>query len=51
MEVNGTQIRDLPHEDVVRLIRQTSENADMIHFTVVSKNNEALGETVEKGEE
>ena len=39
LEVNGSKIRDMPHEEVVNFIRQqSSEDAEAIHLTVVSKN-------------
>ena len=39
LEVNGSKIRDMPHEEVVNFIRQeSSEDAQAIHLTVVSKN-------------
>ena len=40
MEVNGQKIRDLAHDEVVQLIRQSSENSDVICFTVVPKHEE-----------
>lgn len=42
LEVNGHQIRDMAHEEVVQLIRQNSENgSELIHFTIVSKDSQS----------
>ena len=35
--VNGEKVRDLPHDEVVQLIRQSSVDADVITIAVVSK--------------
>ena len=42
--MNGERIRDLPHEEVVQLIRQQSENSEIINFSVVPKSEETLAE-------
>ena len=41
--VNGEKVRDLPHDEVVQLIRQSSVDADVITIAVVPKipENEA----------
>lgn len=39
MEVNGHAIRDMPHNEVVELIRQSSENEQQLHLTVVSQES------------
>ena len=44
--VNGEKVRDLPHDEVVQLIRQSSVDADVITFAVVPKNEEILPEEV-----
>ena len=41
LEVNGSKIRDMPHEELVKFIRQqSSEDAEALHLTVVSKHSE-----------
>ena len=35
--VNGEKVRDLPHDEVVQLIRQSSVDADVITIAVVPK--------------
>ena len=41
VEVNGTKIRDLDHEDLADLVREQSiEEAGTINFTVVSKSDD-----------
>ena len=45
LEVNGLKVRDLAHDEVVQLIRQSSENSDVICFTVVPREpNQEDGE-------
>lgn len=42
MEVNGNLIRDLTHEEVVKMIRQSSVEDDVLHLTIVSKDQEVV---------
>merc|ERR1719362_1985559 len=40
VEVNGSKVRDMPHEELVKFIRQQSmEDASAIHLTIISKIN------------
>ncbi len=39
MQVNGAEIRDLPHDEVVSLIRSTSMDSESVTFMVVPKEN------------
>jgi len=40
LEVNGSKVRDMPHEELVTFIRQQSmEDASAIHLTIISKIN------------
>ena len=39
-EVNGENIRDKTHEEVVKIIRQISESSETLELTIVSKIEE-----------
>ena len=39
-EVNGENIRDKSHEEVVKIIRQISESSETLELTIVSKIEE-----------